>query len=65
MRKKMMKLAVAVAILAGGLALGATARPANAAGFCSDICCDSQCFSVRHCFGHAGSCICEEFCTVE
>jgi hypothetical protein len=64
MRKKMVKLILATTVLAGGLLLGSPAKPASAAGFCQDQCCDAWCTSVRHCFGAGGSCFCEEFCSV-
>ena len=62
--KKLVKLALATVVLAGSLAVGAPAKPANAAAFCPDICCDEWCFSVRQCFRVGGSCICEEFCSI-
>ena len=64
MPKKLVKLALVLSIVAASLSFGLP-KPAQAAGFCSDECCDASCTSVRHCFRAGGSCICEEFCTFE
>jgi hypothetical protein len=60
-KRAILKFVLAMAVLAGTLS---AARPAKAIG-CADICCDSNCFSVRHCFGRIGNCICEEFCSID
>jgi hypothetical protein len=49
MRKKIVKLALAGAILAGSFGMGLAPKAANAA--CPPICCDPDCVSVRQCFG--------------
>lgn len=62
--KKLGKLALAMVVLAGSLAVGAPAKPAYAAGYCQDICCDPWCTSVRRCFRFGGGCICEDACSI-
>lgn len=60
-KRSILKLALTIVVLAGALS---AARPARAALGCSPICCNPSCTSVRQCFGHAGSCICQAFCTI-
>ncbi len=62
MSKKVLKLTLALGMLVGGLTMGLSAREASAAGYCSDICCNASCTSVRHCFGLGGGCICRAYC---
>ncbi len=62
MRKKVLKLVLALALLAGGLMTGVPAREASAAGICPDICCDANCFGIRRCFWGGGRCICSQAC---
>jgi hypothetical protein len=62
MRKKIVKLAVAGAVLAGSLGVGIAPRVASAALACQPICCNASCTSVRQCSGLGGRCICKEYC---
>jgi hypothetical protein len=61
MSKKIVKLIVAGAILAGSFGMGLAPRAANAA--CPPICCDPDCVSVRQCFGR-GCSICSDVCEI-
>jgi hypothetical protein len=49
MRNKLCKLALAAALLTGGLSLGFAPQPAQ--GLCTPICCNASCTSVRDCAG--------------
>jgi len=59
MRKKIVKLAIAGAILTGSLGVGLAPRVASAA--CPPICCNATCTSIRQCFGTNCN-ICSQFC---
>ena len=61
MRKKIVKLALGLSVLAGALSVG-VAPAANAAVTCPTYCCDPNCFSVRYCFRVGASCVCRQFC---
>lgn len=64
MRRKLIKLGVALSLFAAALVMGSTAAPLRAAA-CGPICCDPNCLSVRQCFLAGGSsCRCSQFCTI-
>ncbi|HEX2224627.1 MAG TPA: hypothetical protein VHN15_10515 [Thermoanaerobaculia bacterium] len=62
MRKKLVKLTLALSILVGGLEMGVAVREAQACP--AYYCCDQFCSSIRKCFRVGGSCICEANCSV-
>jgi hypothetical protein len=63
MRKKISMLIVALAVLAGGVLLA----PKEASAFerCPPYCWDPACTCVFHGWWMGGSCVYEDFCTVE
>jgi hypothetical protein len=61
MRKKIVKLTVAVAMLTGSLGVGLAPRVASAV-VCPPICCNASCTSIRTCIWVSGGCICKQFC---
>ncbi len=62
MRRKIVKLVLAVTMLAGGLGAGLTPRVASAALTCPPICCDPNCYGIRQCFRSGAGCICRAYC---
>jgi hypothetical protein len=60
MPKKILKLALALGMLFGGMSL--SARDVSAAGYCSDICCNASCTSIRRCFAYGSGCLCRAYC---
>lgn len=62
MRKKLVKLTLAVSVLIGGLEMGVVAREASACP--AYYCCDRFCSSVRYCYQHGSGCFCEHTCQV-
>jgi hypothetical protein len=63
MRRNLVKLVVAVSMLAGCLGLGVAPRAASALTTCPNICCDPNCFGVRICHPSSQGCLCSQFCT--
>ena len=61
MQKKIVKLGLALSMLAGSF-VGISPREAAAQTLCQDICCDRFCSSVRQCYGISGRCICSAVC---
>jgi hypothetical protein len=62
MRKKTVKLVLAVAMLAGSLGVGVAPRAASAIVTCPPICCDASCTSFRECHGGFSGCVCSPNC---
>ncbi|HEX4966873.1 MAG TPA: hypothetical protein VF173_39050 [Thermoanaerobaculia bacterium] len=63
MQKKVAKLIVAAAVLAGSLGIGLAPQTASAAITCPPLCCDPACHGIRVCRWVSGSgCICSQFC---
>ncbi|HYG65006.1 MAG TPA: hypothetical protein VEL74_20660 [Thermoanaerobaculia bacterium] len=62
MPKKILKLTLALGMLVGGFTVGPSVRDVSAAGYCSDICCNASCTSIRRCFSAGGGCLCRAYC---
>jgi len=63
MRRNLVKLVVAVSMLAGCLGLGVAPRAARALTNCPNICCDPNCVGIRLCRSTSQGCLCSQFCT--
>lgn len=61
MRKKIVKLVLAAAMLTGSLGVGLAPRTASAIS-CPPICCNSGCTSVRICVASSQGCLCRPYC---
>ena len=62
MSRKIVKLTLALSMLAGSLMVGFSAKSASAASFCSSICCNASCTSIRRCYPAGSSCFCRAYC---
>lgn len=64
MSKKLLKLIVALSILAAGFTVGL--QPANALvdPSCQRLvtCCDRLCTQIHHCMGVGADCVCSQLC---